>query len=234
MRFSYLMMLALAAVLALAGPAQATFVTYADSVSFTSDLEADKNIVLPSFDNMGGTRTLLDVIVEFGHSGKAEPAADNDDPFQGASVRARVIRQWSGSGPGVGTFGSNTVNSPFISLDPDDGDGGNNDVFDPTAPDGHDFGILGYGPLTIGPFNPAEALYDTPAPNTVTFTITPTLMVNDLQFQDPPGTPDAWQLEVENPLLTVEVSVTYEYIPEPATASLLSLGALLVLRRRRK
>ena len=210
--------------------AQAESVSYCDYVSFTSDLEDPKDVYLPSFDDNGGLHVLQNVIVDVYHTGSAQPAADNDDPLQGAVVRARVIRNFSASGPGVFSSGGNTVNSGFIDLDPDDGD---LDNFDPTAPDGHDFGILGYADMLAGSYNPALGLYG--GPGDVMFAVTPLLMVNDLQFEDPPGTPDSWQLEVEFPVLEVEVCVTYEYevIPEPASLALLGLGGLLVLRRRR-
>ena len=209
--------------------AQADSVSYCGAVSFTSDLEDPQDISLPSFDDNGGEYVLQSVIVDVYHTGSAQPAADNDDPLQGAVVRARVIRQFSASGPGVFSIGGNTVNSAFIDLDPDDGDLAN---FDPTAPDGVDFGILGYADVLAGSYTPGSGLYA--GPGDVMFSVTPTLMVNDLQFEDPPGTPDAWQLEVEFPVLEVELCVTYEYqvVPEPASLALLALGGLLVLRRR--
>lgn len=202
-------------------------VCFEGSVSFTSDLEDPDTITLPQFDTLGGTLQLLDVEVEFLHEGSMEPAADNDDPFQSATVRARVIRQWTASGPDVFGNGSQQVNSPFVDLDPDDGDLAN---FDPNPPDGFDFGSLGYSLLSAGLYYPDDSLYE--GVGSVVFTVTPLLMVNDLQFQDPPGTPDAWQLEVENPILTVTAKVCYTYIPEPASIALLALGGLLALRRR--
>lgn len=218
-----------------AGAAQAGpvfFENYDGFVTFTSDLEDPKTILIPRFDNMGGLRTLLDVTVTICHSGQVDMAADNDDDFQGAVVRGRMIRQYSVSGGGVFSFGGQTTNTPFVSLEADDGDGGDDNIFDKTGPDGHDFGTIAYGPMADGPYNPAEALYDG-APGNVMFSVSPILMVNDLQFQDPPGAPDAWQLEVLNPLMTIEVKVTYSYVPEPATAGLLGLGGLVFLRRRR-
>lgn len=211
-----------------ASTAFADSIKYMGQVSFQSDLQSPANIDLPSFNTMGGTLTLLSVQVDVLHSGSAEPAADNDDPFQGAVARARIIRSWTAVGPGVFAFGNQTVNSPFVALDPDNGD---LVAFDPNPPDGVDFGALGYGPLLASSTNPATGLYATPGPGTVSFTVTPTLMINDVQFLDPPGSPDAWQLEVENPDLTVKVSVTYNYIPEPATLSLLAMAALAIRRR---
>ncbi|TWT40326.1 hypothetical protein RAS1_40340 [Phycisphaerae bacterium RAS1] len=203
-------------------------IKYMGQISFQSDLQAPANVDLPSFDTQGGALTLISVQVETFHSGAAEPAGDNDDPFQGARASARIIRSWTSTGPGVFAFGNRTVNSPFVDLTADNGDLA---AFDATPPDGVDFGVLGYGPELANTTNPAPGLYATPGPGTVSFTVTPTLMVNDTQFEDPPGTPDSWQLEVENPDLTVKVSVTYTWIPEPATLSLLALGALALRRR---
>lgn len=207
---------------------------YMGDVTFQSDLENPKDIVLPKFDTMGGTRTLLSVDVLVNHSGRVQMRADNDDPFQGAEVRARMIRQWMAMGPGMFTAGGATTPTQFVQLAADDGDGGDNNLFDASGPDGHDFGVISYGPIKEGPFNPMASLYAIDGAGTVTFTITPVLMVNDLQFADPPGPPDAWQLEVLNPRMTVKVKVFYNYIPEPATAGLVGLAGLALVRSRRR
>ena len=218
-------------VAALALQADATPVkVHCASAHFTSDLQDPKVVSLPAFDTLGGTLTLTDVIVDFTWSASVEPAADNDDPLQGAVVRARMIRQFSATGPGVLVNpGENTITSGFINLDPDDGD---LTVFDTSAPDGHDFGIISFTDLAAGTYTPSEDLYDD-GPGTVDFTVMPVLMVNDLQFEDPPGAPDSWQLEIESPTMDVEICLEYHYVPEPATLSLLALGGLLLIRRRR-
>lgn len=229
--------LALVALFGLTATAQAGGMSFETmvmgDVNFTSDLENPKIINIAKFDTMGGTRTLLDVLVEVCHSGSVDMAGDNDDPFQGAVVRGRMIRQYMLSGGGVFDSGGNIVNTGDAVLGADDGDGGDNDIFDPTGPDGVDFGTLSYGPITNASYFPGEALYAMDGGGTVSFTVTPVLMVNDQQFVDPPGAPDAWQLEVENPLMNVKVKVTYTWVPEPGTAGLLAIGALALMRRRR-
>jgi len=144
----------------LVSEARAAKELWTDTVSFTSDLELPKVLTVPTFDTMGGTRILQNVEVTFLHSGGAEPAGDNDDPFQGAEVRARVVRNWSANGPGVFANGNETVTSPFTTLLPDDNDGGNNDTFDPPPADGVDFGVLGYSDLGAMAAEPRRAAHD--------------------------------------------------------------------------
>lgn len=220
--------LAVFAVSALSAFALGDIQTFEDCVVFTSDLEANKTVTLPSFNTMGGLLTLVGVTVDVTHDGGVDAAGDNDDEFQGVDANARVIRTFTASGPGVGAFGNKTINSPFVTLSPDNGDLGN---FDSTPPDGVVFGSLFYTAESAGTFNPAPVLYATPGPGSVNFDADVILMVNDNQFLPTP--PDAWQLEVENPYLNVCVKVTYEYTPEPATLALLGLGALAAWKRRR-
>ncbi len=213
--------------------ASGAMATHSCFVIFTSDTGPDKDVVLPSFNTMGGYRILTDVLVELFHNGYCDTRADNDDPYKSAEVNSRIIRTWTESGPGVAGFGNKTVTSPVVSLSEDNGDG---ELWDETPPDGTDFGgPLWYTNVLAGSFNPSIALYATPGLDVVTFTVDVNLMVNDLQFV---GTaPDRWQMEVQNPVLTVETRVTYTYeiIPEPGGIVLLGLGSLLgVLKFRRR
>jgi len=218
------------AVTALCSAASGYSLTRTYSVSFTSDMLPPGLMSVETFDtNLG---TLQSVTIELFHSGAVTAKADNDDPFNSAQAMARMIRAWNLSGPGLDpavVWDYKIITSSAQTLDPDDGDGGNVAMLDPTAPDGHDFGILTYN-SPAGVYNPANiSLYETLGPGTVTFTVTPVLMVNDLAFAG--ASPDAWQMEVQDPDMTVTAKVTYTYIPEPATLSLLVL-AVPFLRRK--
>lgn len=214
---------------AVASPASADSISFTDQVKFISDLQPTATVTLPAFDTLGNTLTLTNVLVEVFHFASVELKADNDDPFQGATVSGRMFRQWSLTGPGVVSSGSQITQTPFVNLLADDGDGGNTFNFDASAPDGVNFGLLSYGPLLASSHNPAFGPYtDT---GTVDFFVTPLLMLQDLQFVTPP---DAWQLDVQNPSLTVVVKVTYDYVPEPASLTFLALGAGAMLIRRRR
>ncbi len=190
-----------------ASPAFAQTESHTGSASFASDLQAPQNIALPAFDTMGGTRTLQTVTVEIYHRGSADIAVDNDDAFQGGTVQGRIIRSWSATGPGVAAGPVfTTVTTASEVLQPDDGDGAG--VFDSTSPDGTDFGgPVSYPDTLDGTYNPALALYI--GSGSVTFTVTPVLMVNDVQWIV--GPPDSYQEEVQNPDMTITVNLDYQY-----------------------
>lgn len=226
------LVLALGAGLFLGGvtATKADSIMHMGSAHFVSDLEPVAQINVPSFDNQGGALTLINVLVEIFHSASVEMSADNDDPFQGTTVRGRLTRIWSLTGPGVVSGGNFLAFTPFVNLLPDDNDGGSPLIFDRTPPDGIDFGTFGYSLALASSHSPAVGLYSTNGPNIVSFFASPDLLSQDVQFQG--NAPDAWQLEVQNPQLDVKVKVTYEYVPEPSTLSLLGLGGIALVRRR--
>jgi len=224
------MKIALFALLATAGVASAAVESWSGSTSFTTDFNTpSQNINIPSFDTTGN-RVLNSVTVTWCFSGSVDIAGDNDDAFKTADVRARMVRTYQGSGPGTFGFGSKTITSAVASLAVDDGDVG---TFDSNGPDGISFGTLNFAPEVTNTQNPNTAFYATNGAGSVAFTAQSLLMVNDQQFV---GTaPDAWQLEVQNPLLTVIVKVDYDYtvIPAPGAMALLGLGGIVAGRRRR-
>lgn len=201
--------------------------SFTEMASFVSDLQGNQILTFPTFDTQGGTLELQDVRVDFRHVGRVRLGADNDDPFKTATVNGRMIRSWMATGPGVLTNEMRILATPPVFLDVDNGDAQN---FDPNPPNGTWFN----GPLFYDDpgdtFHPALALYTTDGPGTVDFVVDVLLMVNDLQFQGTP--PDAWTLEVQDPLLQVEATITYTFIPEPATLLLLLAGGAALLRRR--
>lgn len=216
------------ALLLSAGVAHADQISFTRMANFNSDLNNNVTMTFPTFDTQGGARQLLDVTVEFQHLGQVRMGADNDDPFKTATVDARMIRAWMATGPGVVTSEFKIVSTQPEFLGKDNGDG---NLFDPTVPDGTDFG----GPLFYSEpgdvFHPNLALYTTDGPGSVDFIADVLLMVNDLQFQGTP--PDRWTLEVQEPLLNVQTTVTYTFVPEPASLLLLLAGGIGLVWRRR-
>ena len=206
------------------------------STSFQSALQSPAVVSVPKFDDLGGTRELTSVLVEFCHTGSVDLQGDNDDPFDHGEqllVQGQLIRSWSVSGPaGLNSGATKIVNTALVPLAPDDGDGGNNDVFDSSAGDGHNFGLVGYSTLMLS--HPGQPLGDYSGAGTADFTFSPDVISQDLNFS--PYVPDSWQLQVENPILNLEAKVTYNYrlVPEPSTLSFAGIGALALIPLRRK
>lgn len=204
------------------------------STSFESALQPSVVVSVPKFDDMGGTRELVGVLVEFCHNGSVNLQGDNDDPFdhgQQLFVRGQLIRSWSVAGPaGLASGATKVLNTGLVPLGADDGDGGNNDLFQASGPDGHDFGLVSYATLMVS--HPGQPLGAYSGIGTADFMFTPDVISQDLNFT--PYVPDSWQLFVENPSLNLEAKVTYDYrpVPEPATLAFLLIGAVTMCRRR--
>ncbi|MCX5685827.1 MAG: PEP-CTERM sorting domain-containing protein [Planctomycetota bacterium] len=205
-------------------------ITHTGSVSFISDLQPGATITLPTFDTQGGAHNLVGVLVEIFHSGSADLAVDNDDAFRAANVSGQIVREWTLSGPGINTNGSQTVNTGIVHLAVDNGDGV---IFDTSGPDAANFGSVSYSDVAAGSFTPDPALYTTAGFGTVTFTVTPTYISNEMSFTG--RAPNEYQTSLQNTNLKVTARVTYTAAPEPATLSLLAAGGLgtLLYRRRR-
>ena len=224
--------LVVCSVILAAVPAVASALTITDTadVQFTSDLQPNAPIVLDSFDSTLGT--LANVQIELWHSGSVAIKADNDDQYNSADVQARMIRIWNLTGPDLIAGAAKTITSPSVFLGLEDLVTPDGVIVDDAAPDGHNFGTLSYTDVATGTYAPTNiALYETAGPGSVNLIVDPTQMVNDLQWVT--TAPDAWQMEVQNPLLTVTAKVTYTYTPEPATIAVMGLGSLLLRRRRR-
>ncbi|MEK7650582.1 MAG: PEP-CTERM sorting domain-containing protein [Patescibacteria group bacterium] len=224
------------AVLLTASAARADSYMVSGSNSFESALQPSVVVSVPKFDDMGGTRELVGVLVEFCHDGSVDLQADNDDPFdhgQQLFVQGQLIRSWSVTGPaGLASGDTKIVNTASVPLTPDDGDGGNNDVFQSSGPDGHNFGTVSYATLTVS--HPAQPLAAYLGAGTADFMFTPDVIFQTANFG--PYVPDSWQLEVENPVLNLTAKVTYDYrpVPEPATLAIAGLGSLPLFPRRRR
>lgn len=229
------LVIAMASLLA-SNSAQADSYVVSGSTSFQSALQPSVIVSVPKFDDLGGTRTLLGVLVEFSHNGSVNLQGDNDDPFDHGEqlfVQGQMIRSWSVAGPaGLASGATKIVNTALVPLAPDDGDGGNNDLFESAVPDGHDFGLVGYGTLVVP--HPGQPLAAYLGAGTADFSFTPDVIFQTANFG--PYVPDSWQLFVENPLLNLGVDVTYDYrlVPEPATLVVTCLGAVALFYRRRQ
>lgn len=215
-------------VLAVAGSAVAAVEVWSGQTSFSSDAQPANAIAIQQFDTLGGTRTLNSITIDYDFKGSADIAADNDDPFKSGAANGRIIRTFTATGPGGAFgFGTKTILSSVVTLDPDNGDGAGS--FDSTGPDGVIFPTLAFpfelamsGSAASGPYIGA---------GTVNFNVTPSVMVNDLQF----SATDQYQTQVSNPDLTVRITVSYDYtiVPAPGSLALLGLGGLVAGRRRR-
>jgi hypothetical protein len=216
------------AVLAVAGSATAAIESWSNQVSFISDAEPAGSVSIPQFDTLGGTRSLNSISITYCFKGSADIAADNDDPFKAGSANGRIIRTFTATGPGGAFgFGTKTIITAAVALAADNGDGAGS--FDSTGPDGVVFPTLAFpyevamvGGAALGPYLGAGS---------VNFSVTPSVMVNDLQF----SATDQYQTQVSNPDLTVQIKVDYDYtiVPAPGALALMGMGGLVAGRRRR-
>ena len=196
---------------------------YSGTPNFTTPLTFD------SFDTSLGTllsvQILADVEVTAG-----EFLVDNDSPSTATvdisyGIDATLISGGEVLFPAVSAMAGGATS---LTLDPDDGDGA---PIDGTPTDGATFSM-------VGATDSDSALINTPGVQLASFLDTNAGADYIINMQTTQDFSISGASGVDGGFRSAdaqgEVTVIYNYVPEPATMGLLSLGGLAILRRRRK
>ena len=218
------------AVVLVAGPAMAAQIIQTEAFSGTPDLT--RTLTFDEFDDLGGTLTLTSIQVSVSLSaiggqlildndGESSASGSFDFGAKGDISSTDVSLLDAGLFPVTSEVQAG--HNQAFSLDPNTGDGPSD--FDPTAPDG-----LQYNGGTETDSD--SGLISGTVFNQYIGTGTYDIDVDVTQWQDFGGL-SGIEWAVTPVSASGNVTVIYNYIPEPATLGLLSLGALALLRRRR-
>ena len=213
-----------------AGAASAVTITQTETFGGTPNFT--QTLTFDEFDDLGGTLTLtsIQVLVELNVQGGVL-VLDNDgvDPAAGtfefggkADISSTDVSLLDGAFQPV-TAEVEALTAGAFNLTGNVGDGSND--FDPTAPDGMQVNGLSQTDNDDG-FIAASLFAQYIGLSTFDIDLDATQWsdfggVSGIEWAVTPVTADG------------EVTVIYNYVPEPATMGLLSLGGLALLRRRR-
>ena len=214
-----------------AGVASAATITQTETYSGTPNLS--QTFTFDEFDDLGGTLTLLSiqVLVELNIDG-GQLVLDNDgvDPASGtyefgakSDISSTDVSLLDGALLPV-TAELSALTTGVFSLTGNVGDGAND--FDPSPPDGMQ---VNGGPLSDSDSGFISATLFAQYIGTSTYDVD----LDATQWSDFGGV-SGIEWAVTPVTADGEVTVIYNYIPEPATMSLLSIGGLALLRRKSK
>ncbi len=190
---------------------------------------ATGSFLVPQFDDLGGTRTLTQVTLTVKIDGTGGQHEFDNESTSGATITLGIGSTVGVKGPLGGT---QLIVNPdaYVTVtgwvDPD------ND------PGFGDFAGTDYLSIIGGAVSDTQSAFRTSAAS-----LAPYIGAGNVTFDFDGGTstngtsalpsPGANKVTFGTTNFSFTTTVTYEYVPEPATLSLLALGGLMVTRRRR-
>ncbi len=200
------------------GPAQATVITQTFAIDHGE--EPFPQLSLDYFDTMGGTRTLTGVSIELDAVASLDINAENlsASPVTGWFLDSAILPRFEildakKSSFGIGASPYPLLSADFAASDGVEGSGPDFVQFETNSTNLH--GDIDFNPIDFALFEgigSVDALLNLP-----------------LSFAIPP-------LPIGFAATRHEVGslvVTYEYVPEPSTLAMLSIGGTLLMRRKR-
>jgi hypothetical protein len=218
------------ALMLLAGAANANMISYGGTMDFGNT--GTQTLNLQQFDTSLGTLTAVTIYVA--HSGGAFFNVDNDDNIA-VQAFAEMDRGWTLTDVGLNVSNSHTTTTAAVDLTADDGDAG---VVDFTPDDGHSWPSVSFNdPDEAYVINNANwAAYQ--GLGTLGLQANVTNFVNAIGYVDTAPNQVATYMANLNPGLRLNARIEYQYetdyVPEPCTMTLLSLGVLGIGAWRRR
>ena len=207
-----------AIVFALSATGMSAPIVQTETLSFSLS-PGGATLTFDQFDTLGGTRVLEQVIVELNLTEQANVTAENDSNLPG-TMSVNLTGNATGAAPGMSVAVAINGSTAGVAVAPSDGNSG-------TGPDFHDFGIVsGSDTASDSLHYSTDNLSAYIGASTVDFVITAS------GGYAASGVTDA-TLIMSNFSASGDGELTYVWTPEPGSLSLLGLGALALIRRKR-
>jgi len=207
-----------AIVFALSATGMSAPIVQTETLSFSLS-PGGATLTFDQFDTLGGTRTLEQVLVELNLTEQANVTAENDSALDG-NMSVGLTGNATGTAPGMSVAAAINTSTAGVAVDPSDGNSG-------SGPDFHDFGIVsGSDTASDSLHYLTDNLSAYVGGGTVDFVI---IASGGFAVS---GVTDSTTI-VSSFGASGDGTLTYVWTPEPGSLSLLGLGALALIRRKR-